>query len=101
MTVKLPQLVWNSSVHFFLASSGCFGFLAPPSGLGAGAFAICWQPFAAAAGAGAAALVEVDGAPPPLGMSAVFVPLEPQAASDKAARTGRAGASRRFIGGGG
>src|SRR5947208_2227579 len=45
-TVKLPQLVLNSSVHFLVASSGFAGFLPLAFGRGAGAFAICWQPLA-------------------------------------------------------
>jgi hypothetical protein len=49
--VKLPQLVLKSSVHVFPRARGLVGFLAPPSGFGAGAFAICVQPFAVAGAA--------------------------------------------------
>src|SRR3954447_26475887 len=74
VTVKLPQLVLNSSVHVLFAASGLVGFFCLPGARGFGALATCRQP--AACGAGVCAWVL-----PATGMSAVVdLPLDPQPA---------------------
>src|SRR4051794_5213898 len=92
-TVKLPQLVWKVSVHFFEASRGALGFFAPPSGFGLGA-STCLQPLDAAG----VACVGVVVAAPPEGISAVLVPplFEPHAPSAVAAATSRAARGARL-----
>src|SRR2546423_15535127 len=89
-TVKSPQLVLKSSVHFLAASSGFAGFLPFAFGRGAGTFAICWQPVAAGVA------TEVCVAPPPDGMSAVLeLLLDPHPAIVKT-RIAAVGTRRRI-----